>query len=127
MQWKPYLMGLLLALVVGQVTLLVAPISGCPVVPCQSFVYCTSEAGDSQMVPCSYWDNLCTAPREIRPQYTSPWCCDAFIETTPACCQYDAEVFLCVKTGRKQVWMVRGQLQSGQICNSDTGLCGYYA
>jgi hypothetical protein len=127
MQWKPYLMGLLLALVVGQVTLLVAPISGCPVVPCQSFVYCTSEAGDSQMVPCSYWDNLCTAPREIRPQYTSPWCCDAFIETTPACCQYDAEVFLCVETGRTAVRMIRGQYRSGQICDPYTGLCGYYA
>jgi hypothetical protein len=127
MQWKPYLMGLLLALVVGQVTLLVAPISGCPVVPCQSFLYCTSKAGDSQIFPCSYYGNQCTPPATWYYQYTSPWCCDAFIETTPACCQYDAEVFLCVETGRTAVRMIRGQYRSGQICDPYTGLCGYYA
>jgi len=134
MQWKPYLMGFLLALVVGQVTLLVSQIGSCPVAPCQPFAYCTSEAGDSQMVPsCSYWDNQCPSPAEIRYQDTSPWCCDAFIDSTgitriaPGCCQYVAEIFLCVNTGRWQIWMVNGQYLGGQMCNFYTGVCGYFA
>lgn len=129
MQWKPYLMGLLLALVVGQVTLLVAQIGGCPVDQCGPFVYCTSEAGDSQMLPCSYHDNSCTPPRLIERLYTSSWCCDtgSVLLTVGGCCQYTAEVFICVKTGRYQIWMVDGRYLRLATCDPNTGFCVYYA
>jgi len=129
MQLKHYLTGLLLALVIGQATILVAQIGSCPVDPCWPFVYCTSEAGDSQMLPCSYADNQCTPPRVIEPQYTSSWCCDtgSILLTVGGCCQYTARVFICVKTGRYQIWMEDGRYLRLATCDFNTGLCVYYA
>ncbi len=129
--WKHYLAGILLAFIAGQfVTLVVAQVGYCPYPSCAAFGWCTTEAGDSQMIACSYWD---TCAREWRPQYATKWCCNALSAEGLAplsiggCCQYDAQVYTCISTGRTVVLVFNGLFKPGQICNFNTGLCGYYA
>jgi hypothetical protein len=124
-----YLNVMLLVSLIGQ-TLTLG--SSCPYSTCQNFGYCTSDAGDSSFC-CPYWNNTCTLKWEY--QGKTVWCCSMLsiegisegILSVGGCCQYDCEIYDCVETGRTFVVMYNGILYPTLPCNSDIGLCGFYA